>query len=55
MNNDEILHKINKIEKMLEMLLNEEQKEEIKEFDIKFLEQQKSAITGDIISKIGVK
>lgn len=31
---DEIIHKIERIDKMLYMLLNEEQKEEIKQFDI---------------------
>ena len=32
---DEIIHKIERIDKMLYMLLNEEQKEEINQFDIK--------------------
>lgn len=32
---DEIIHKIKRIDKMLYMLLNEEQKEEIRQFDIK--------------------
>ena len=31
---DEIIYKIERIEKMLYILLNEEQKEEIKQFDI---------------------
>ena len=31
---DEIIHKIERIDKMLYMLLNEEQKEEINQFDI---------------------
>ena len=31
---DELIHKIERIDKMLYMLLNEEQKEEIKQFDI---------------------
>ena len=39
--NDEIIHKIERIEKMLELLLNEEQKEEIKQFDIEYLERMK--------------
>lgn len=31
---DELIHKIERIEKMLYILLNEEQKEEIRQFDI---------------------
>lgn len=39
--NDEMMHRIEKIEKMLELLLNEEQKEEIKQFDIDYLTELK--------------
>lgn len=36
--NDELIYKIERINKMLYMLLNEEQKEEIKQFDIEHKE-----------------
>ncbi len=39
--NDEIIHKIEKIEKMLYMILNEKQKEEIKNYDIFYLKKKK--------------
>ena len=39
--NSGVIHKIEKIEKMLYMLLNDEQKEEIKQFDVEFFEQMK--------------
>lgn len=35
---DELIYKIERIDKMLYMLLNEEQKEEIKQFDIEHYE-----------------
>lgn len=34
--NDEIMHTIERIEKMLELLLSAEQKEEINKFDIEY-------------------
>ena len=38
--NDELIYKIERINKMLYMLLNEEQKEEIKQFDIEYWESK---------------
>lgn len=40
---DELRHKIEKIEKMLMMLLNDEQKEIIKQFDLEYYKEQAEA------------
>ena len=50
--NNEIIHKIERIEKMLELLLNEEQKEEIKQFDIEYLEQMKKQSENELLGGI---
>lgn len=46
--NNEIIHKIERIEKMLYMLLNEEQKEELKQFDIEYFEYKKKEAIGNL-------
>lgn len=50
--NNEIIHKIERIEKMLELLLNEEQKEEIKQFDIEYLKKLKRQAENELLGGI---
>lgn len=50
--NNEIIYKIKRIEKMLELLLNEEQKEEIKQFDIEYLERKKKQAENEFLRSL---
>lgn len=50
--NNEIIHKIERIEKMLELLLNEEQKEEIKQFDIEYLERMNKQAENELLRRV---
>lgn len=50
--NNEIIHKIERIEKMLELLLNEEQKEEIKQFDIEYLKRLNKQAENELLRRV---
>ena len=50
--NNEIIHKIERIEKMLELLLNEKQKEEIKQFDIEYLKRLNKQAENELLRTV---